>query len=70
MATKADWTRNTDPDAEYNSHVTELNGHRLEVTSDRDATTWDYTIDGGEMRFGFDTIEEAMEAAEREARPE
>jgi hypothetical protein len=64
---KATWTRNTDPDAEYGSHIAEYLGHRLEVVSDRDGERWDYSIDDSGYRGAHDTMEDAMAEAEEDA---
>lgn len=60
------WTRNTD--GEYGSHVATCNGHKLEVYCDRLEQDWSYSIDDELCESGMETKEDAMEAAERDAR--
>lgn len=59
---KATWTRNNDPDAEFNSHVADYKGHKLEVFSDREENNWYYTVDDGEMRNADSKREAQIEA--------
>lgn len=61
------WT--PDPEGEYNAHVAEIGGKVITVYSDRDGTTWEYTVDDGDIRsLDADDLDAALREAAREVK--